>query len=273
MQTKLLGHRGCPLNYPENTLVSFDNACFKYGGDGVELDVFCSSDGNLVVFHGGGSDSNAGDVAELCYGMGNIQEMTLQEIQSLALKESAYACPASVFVAEMTEEKAHHYRIPTLREVLLHFKNVDTHKWVNIEIKGPVGTCEQLVFELIEEIDFPLDQFEISSFNTDSVIQMKAIAPSFNVVLLLNKSVPENYISQAIEMKAHQVGFRYDLVTSGHVHQCHSHNLKVMAWFRSPSTMKQLEVDEREMLVKLIEMKVDVIISNEVNSFDELKRT
>ena len=74
-------------------------------------------------------------------------------------------------------------------------------------------------------------------------------------------------------MKAHQVGFRYDLVTSDHVHQCHSHNLKVMAWFRSPSTMKELEVDEREMLVKLIEMKVDVIISNEVNSFDELKRT
>ena len=49
--------------------------------------------------------------------------------------------------------------------------------------------------------------------------------------------------------------------------------MTVMAWFRSPSTMKQLEVDEREMLVKLIEMKVDVIISNEVNSFDELKRT
>lgn len=270
MQTKLIGHRGCPLNYPENTLAAFDKACHTYGSDGVELDVFCSSDGVLVVFHGGGGDVKAGDIAELTYGEGNIQQMTLSEIQALKLKESAYGCPTDVFASIPAQEA--HYGIPTLREVLLFFQTSGTNKWVNIEIKGDIGTCEQLTFDLIKELNFPLDQFEISSFKTAIVTQMKEIAPEFNVVSLLNKSIPEDFIQQAIDMKARQVGFRYDLVTPEYVSQCHSHGLKIMAWFRSPNTMKQLEVDERDIMTRLIDMKVDVIISNEVEHFEELRR-
>ena len=46
----LLGHRGYPVRYPENTLASLLAAIF-YGADGVELDVWVSGDARLVIIH------------------------------------------------------------------------------------------------------------------------------------------------------------------------------------------------------------------------------
>lgn len=46
----LIGHRGDPLNYPEETYQSFDSA-FNNGADYVELDVHESADGVVVIQH------------------------------------------------------------------------------------------------------------------------------------------------------------------------------------------------------------------------------
>ncbi|MFC6314013.1 glycerophosphodiester phosphodiesterase [Lapidilactobacillus achengensis] len=46
----VVGHRGDPLNAPEETLASFDSA-FKNGADYVELDLHVSQDNVLVVSH------------------------------------------------------------------------------------------------------------------------------------------------------------------------------------------------------------------------------
>jgi glycerophosphoryl diester phosphodiesterase len=46
----LVGHRGDPLNYPEETFQSFDSA-FNNGADYVELDVHESADGVIVIQH------------------------------------------------------------------------------------------------------------------------------------------------------------------------------------------------------------------------------
>lgn len=46
----LVGHRGDPLNYPEETFQSFDSA-FNNGADYVELDVHESADGVVVIQH------------------------------------------------------------------------------------------------------------------------------------------------------------------------------------------------------------------------------
>src|SRR3989338_5875450 len=46
----ILGHRGSSKRAPENTLRSFQYA-FEEGADGIELDVFLSKDGHLVVTH------------------------------------------------------------------------------------------------------------------------------------------------------------------------------------------------------------------------------
>ena len=46
----ILGHRGYSAKYPENTLLSFQKA-IEAGADGVELDVWLTSDGKVVVHH------------------------------------------------------------------------------------------------------------------------------------------------------------------------------------------------------------------------------
>ncbi|EJT46649.1 hypothetical protein A1Q1_04826 [Trichosporon asahii var. asahii CBS 2479] len=44
------GHRGASANFPENTLMSFVEAC-KAGADGIETDIHMTSDDELVMFH------------------------------------------------------------------------------------------------------------------------------------------------------------------------------------------------------------------------------
>lgn len=50
MLPKLIGHRGFPLKYPENTIISFKKA-LESGADGIELDVHLTKDRKLVVHH------------------------------------------------------------------------------------------------------------------------------------------------------------------------------------------------------------------------------
>jgi glycerophosphoryl diester phosphodiesterase len=46
----IIGHRGYPYRYPENTVASL-LAALLYGADGVEFDVWKAGDGELVVVH------------------------------------------------------------------------------------------------------------------------------------------------------------------------------------------------------------------------------
>ena len=47
---KIMAHRGCSGQYPENTMLAFRKAV-EAGCDGIELDVHVTRDGMLVVFH------------------------------------------------------------------------------------------------------------------------------------------------------------------------------------------------------------------------------
>ncbi len=60
MRVIVFGHRGYPVRYPENTLLSFI-ASLLYGLDGFELDVWLSGDGEVVVIH----DEKTGRVGDV----------------------------------------------------------------------------------------------------------------------------------------------------------------------------------------------------------------
>lgn len=62
---KVIGHRGSPFKYLENTSLGFINAA-QVGADGVELDVFLLKCGTLVVFHGSGGDAEPGLLHSYC---------------------------------------------------------------------------------------------------------------------------------------------------------------------------------------------------------------
>ncbi len=90
MPRLLVGHRGYPAKYPENTIASFLAALF-YGADGLELDMWLSKDGELVVIHDPDTERVAGKKLV-------VKETTFEELRQLDLGLGQ--------------------RIPTLREVL-----------------------------------------------------------------------------------------------------------------------------------------------------------
>src|SRR5699024_6711230 len=50
MRIKALAHRGDPLNYPENTMISYQSA-YQQGYSHLEIDVHLSKDGVTVLMH------------------------------------------------------------------------------------------------------------------------------------------------------------------------------------------------------------------------------
>ncbi|WP_394296993.1 glycerophosphodiester phosphodiesterase family protein [Palaeococcus ferrophilus] len=100
----VLGHRGYSAKYPENTLLAFRKA-IEAGADGVELDVWLTRDGEVVVIHDETVDRTSN-------GSGKVKEMTLDELKSLDFGNGE--------------------RIPTLEEV---FEALPEDAIINVELK------------------------------------------------------------------------------------------------------------------------------------------
>ena len=73
----IIGHRGYPRKYPENTVASFLGALL-HGAAGVELDVRLSGDGEVVVIH----DPDTCRVSRKCIKVGEVR---LEVLRSLSL--------------------------------------------------------------------------------------------------------------------------------------------------------------------------------------------
>jgi glycerophosphoryl diester phosphodiesterase len=72
---QIVGHRGAPMEAPENTLLSFKRA-MDIGVDWIEFDLRRSEDGVLVVIHDEAVDRTTN-------GHGKVGEMTFGELQDL----------------------------------------------------------------------------------------------------------------------------------------------------------------------------------------------
>ena len=128
-------HRGASSEYPENTMLAFEEAV-RIGADGIELDVHKSSDGKLIVIH----DE---DVRRTHLGNGLVKDFTLKEIKT-------FKCRKKIF---RDNDKA---LIPTLNEVLELLKN--TSLLLNIELNKineenqKVKDEKQIIENELEEI-------------------------------------------------------------------------------------------------------------------------
>lgn len=77
MPPLIIGHRGYPKKYPENTVASFLGALL-YGADGIELDVRVTKDDEVVVIH----DPDTCRVSRKCL---RVAEAGLKELRGLSL--------------------------------------------------------------------------------------------------------------------------------------------------------------------------------------------
>ncbi|AIO02741.1 glycerophosphoryl diester phosphodiesterase, putative [Leishmania panamensis] len=94
-------HRGDWRNYVENTLEAVES-CIQMGADIVEVDVWRTSDGVLILMHDETLDRTTN-------GTGRVCDHTLAEVRALRLKDG---------LGNMTE-----FTVPTVEEVLLLAKD------------------------------------------------------------------------------------------------------------------------------------------------------
>ncbi len=200
----VIAHRGASGTRPENTLVAFRRAQ-ELGAHMIELDVQLSRDREVVVMH----DWTLGRTTD---GRGRVGSRTLAEIRRLDA--------GSWFDAAFAGE-----RVPTLAEVLAAISLP-----VNVELKalGADG-LEARAFEVVRASG-AADRVVFSSFDLDSLVRLRAGAPSASIAVLWSRRRLSRALRLAERVDATALHIRKDAVVSAEVREAVGAGLAVRAW-------------------------------------------
>lgn len=220
----VLGHRGNSAHFPENTLAAFHSALFDTDADGIELDVYCSRDNQLVVIHDESLERTTN-------GKGYVHHYTVEEL--------------TAFDAGNGES------IPTLAEIL---RFMPQHKWLNIELKGE-NTAKALI-ALLNTTEFcgwqKAQKLLISSFNHHLLQQVNSALPSLKIGAL-TASIPINYAQFASELNAWSIHCDKQFITQAFINDAKAKSLQVFVY----------TVDLPSDIQKLKSLGVNAIFSND----------
>lgn len=233
---KIFAHRGLSSVYPENTLLAFSKA-MEYKIDGIETDVQMTKDGELVIFH----DER---IARTTNGHGFIKDYTLDELKKF----------------NANNRMDYQVEIPTLEEFLSLVENSDIT--INLELKTSIfeyDGIEKKTLDLIRKHNME-ERIIISSFNHQSLLRMKALAPEITCGVLTGDVLidGEEYV-KSHGFEAFHPMFVY--CTKERVSLAHELGIAMNVW----------TVDWKEQFDMLKEMGVDVIMTNRCHEFCEKK--
>lgn len=208
----------------ENTIESVKKA-IKLNVDGIEIDVFKSKTGELVVYHDPFlsrlSNSNA-----------FIEQISLDSIKKVELKGGL--------------------SIPTLNEVI----NIIPEKiFLNIELKGSntAFKTNKVIIEYLKEFNLPPSKFIISSFRWDELKKFRDLNKDIPIAILVDSLYKiDNAIKLAKEINAIALNPNNKFITKKIVKKIQSNNIKVFPYtINSPKNIKRMKL-----------MGVDAIITD-----------
>jgi glycerophosphoryl diester phosphodiesterase len=230
----LYGHRGASLHAPENTLAAFKLAA-DWGADGIELDAKLTVDGYVVVIHDPTVDRTTN-------GTGAIRNLTLQELRKLDA--------GSKFAGKFKGEK-----IPLLDEV---FEAVGKKMLINVELTNYANPGDKLpekVTELVKKHAIGRNIL-FSSFHPITLSRIRRLLPDIPAGLLalpgsagaLSRSFVGRWFSPQM------VHPYFSDVNVASVAKERRWGRKVNVW----------TVDERTEMLRLMELGVDGIITDDI---------
>ena len=220
----VVGHRGAMGHALENTIESVKKA-IKLNVDGIEIDVFKSKTGELIVYHDPFlsrlSNSNA-----------FIEQISLDSIKKVELKGGL--------------------SIPTLNEVI----NIIPEKiFLNIELKGSNTAFEtnKVIIEYLKEFNLTPSKFIISSFRWDELKKFRDLNKDIPIAILVDSLYKiDNAIKLAKEINAIALNPNNKFITKKIVKKIQSNNIKVFPYtINSPKNIKRMKL-----------MGVDAIITD-----------
>lgn len=194
------GHRGSPVNEPENTIPSFERA-LREGVNALETDLCVTEDNEVILWHDWNPDElvalirERGIEPEVAYkpvfpapfsGLRNItSELTFEEFR----KHFNYTRKG-----ESEPVNAH---IPTFREFIEWIKDKPQIKYVFLDIKVPRDEKE-LILVILDQLDAlikelkPTTKFIIETFYTEVLEIAKKKYPNLNYSL--DVEIPPGFI-------------------------------------------------------------------------------
>ncbi|MDK0715497.1 glycerophosphodiester phosphodiesterase [Clostridium perfringens] len=233
-----VAHRGLSGLYPENTMIAFRKA-IEADCDGIEMDVHLTRDGVPVVIH----DE---EVDRTTNGIGYVKDFTYEQLCNL---------DAGIkFSDEFKGEK-----IPTLKEFFDFMK--DNNKLINIELKNSIihyEGLEEKVYKEIENYGFE-DRVIISSFDHYSIRKCIRLNKNIKTGILYWDCIfePHNYCKVVGSSALHP---EFNSITEEIVRDAHEDFQQVNVY----------TVNEKKDMEKMIDLNVDMIITNYPNILKEV---
>jgi glycerophosphoryl diester phosphodiesterase len=231
----IIGHRGYPAKYPENTLAAFQGA-LAAGVKMIELDVMLSRDRRLVVIH----DER---LERTTNGKGAVADHTLAELKRL----DAGSWFDGAFAGQ---------QLPELGEVL---DLVNGRTYANIEIKSsayephhPPDAVEKQVVELLRQKQM-LDTVLVSSFDVNILEQLAAMKAAPAIAFISEEPADTDTLEMCTRLNAFSWHPDCKIVAKTQVEMMHAHGINVFPW----------TVNEIEDFNAMRDMKVEGVITND----------
>ncbi|MEE6714992.1 glycerophosphodiester phosphodiesterase [Schleiferilactobacillus harbinensis] len=221
----VVGHRGDPLNAPEETFQSFDSA-FNHGANYVELDVHVSQDNVLVVSH----DRDL-------YRVTNTHAIVSQQ----------------PFAALQKLHQANGEPIHSLGEVFAHYQNNPNAKFLvetKKTAKGNPKNMEALLVALIKQYHME-NRVMVHSFSFESLEEMKKLMPSIPRIFIAGSLGRLNFERFTVTTG---VNISSEITTPDLVKQLHYIGQKVFVW--DEMTEKQQQWNS------VVNLPIDGVVTN-----------
>ncbi|MDE3215526.1 MAG: glycerophosphodiester phosphodiesterase [Gemmatimonadota bacterium] len=203
-----IGHRGAPLEFPENTLPGFLRAVDR-GADAVELDVHRTRDGAVVVHHDP-------DLLGLDGARTPIARLTLADVQGWPLADAAH--------------------VPTLADVMRALRDDAA---VYVELKGE-GVGEAAVEVAVEEGH----GFAFHGFDHDAVLALRDRYPELNYGVLFDAGT-RDVVARISDLPVRDLWPHHSLVNRELVEAAHAAGRRVIAWtVNAPEEARRLTLLE-----------------------------
>lgn len=240
----VLAHRGWRGRYPENTMLSFQQAA-ALGVDALEMDIHSTADGVLVVFH---DDT----LERTTNGRGPIHALTWAELQQL---DAGY---------NWTNDGGQTYpfrgqglTVPALSEIFTAFPDF----WLNVDIKQRQPTIVRPFAQMIREYGLAR-QLCVASFHTETseefrrefpeVVTSASLSETRRLLILNKLRLGRFYRGQGRAFQPPEYEGALHVVTRRFVEDAHRHNVAVHVW----------TVNEISDMERLIDMGVDGLITD-----------
>lgn len=189
----VIGHRGCPVYGPENTVRAVENAIPHV--DMFEIDVRRCGSGELVVFH----DETTGRVTDADL---HVSETSLDRLRELGV--------------DGTDEP-----IPTLQEL---FDAVPSAVGVNVELKEASVASD--VAGIVADVD---NEVLASSFYPEAIRGVAAADPSIPLAHLFKAGWPDQ-LDRAADLGCEYVHPRHTLLDADRVAEANDRGFGINAW-------------------------------------------